>query len=171
MSSTPLETDEAPSKSQRKREMQALQYLGVELAALPASRLATLDLPEPLRDAFADLPRITRHEARRRHVQLIGKLMRSVDAEPLRRALDEANGNSRAEVALMHRCERLREQLLADDAALTALLDEHPGLDAQPLRVLIRSARREQAAGAPPRPRHARELYRTLRDLLQANAQ
>ncbi|MFN9209440.1 MAG: DUF615 domain-containing protein, partial [Betaproteobacteria bacterium] len=47
MPSTPLETDDAPSKSQRKREMQALQDLGVELAALPAARLATLDLPEP----------------------------------------------------------------------------------------------------------------------------
>ncbi|MFN7778132.1 MAG: ribosome biogenesis factor YjgA, partial [Betaproteobacteria bacterium] len=100
--------------------------------------------------------------------QLIGKLMRSVDPEPLRRALDEAQGKSRAAVALMHRCERLREQLLADDAALTALLDEHPGLDAQPLRALIRAARREQAAGQPPR--HARELYRALHDLLKAAA-
>lgn len=155
----------AGSKTQRKREMQALQELGVALAALPATRLAALDLPEPLREAFAALPRITAHKARRRHLQLIGKLMRSVDPEPLRRALDDASGGSRAAVALMHRCERLRERLLADDAALTALLDQHPGLDAQPLRALIRSARRELAVGSPPR--HARELYRTLHDLLQ----
>ncbi|MFN7778894.1 MAG: ribosome biogenesis factor YjgA, partial [Betaproteobacteria bacterium] len=164
----PAANDERPSKSERKREMQALQDLGVELAALPASRLAALDLPEPLREAFADLPRITQHEARRRHLQLIGKLMRSVDPAPIQEALDQANGKSRVAVALLHRCERLRDALLADDAALTTLLDEHPGLDAQPLRALIRSARREHAAGNPPR--HARALYRTLHELLQTTA-
>jgi ribosome-associated protein len=162
----PAAADERPSKSERKREMQSLQDLGAMLAALPAARRATLDLPEPLREAFAELPRISAHEARRRHLQLIGKLMRSVDPAPLRRALDEANGTSRAAVALMHRAERLRDALLADDAALTTLLDEHPGLDAQPLRALIRSARRERTTGTPPR--HARELYRRLHDLLQA---
>jgi ribosome-associated protein len=161
---SPLDAAAPPSKSQRKRDMHALQALGVELATLPASRLAALDLPEPLREAFAELPRITRHEARRRHLQLIGKLMRSVDPEPLQRALDEAQGKSHAAVALMHRCERLRDALLADDAALTVLLNDHPALDAQPLRALIRAARREQAAGQPPR--QARELYRSLHALL-----
>jgi ribosome-associated protein len=159
-----LNAVDPPSKSQRKRDMHALQALGVDLAALPATRLAALDLPEPLREAFTQLPRITRHEARRRHLQLIGKLMRSVDPEPLQRALDEAHGSSRTAVALLHRCEKLRDALLADDAALTTLLAEHPGADAQRLRALIRAARREQAAGQPPR--QTRELYRSLNALL-----
>jgi ribosome-associated protein len=65
----------------------------------------------------------------------------------------------------MHRCERWRDRLLDDDAALTALIAEHPAADAQALRATIRAARRERAADQAPR--HARELYRTLHRLLQ----
>jgi len=153
---------ERPSKSQRKRDMTALQDLGESLLRLTSAELARIDLPEELRQAITGSARITSHEARRRHLQYIGKLMRQVDPQPLRAAIDDATGESKQAVALMHRCERLRDALLADDGALEAVLTELPGADAQQLRSTIRAARREHADGRPPR--HARQLYRWLHE-------
>ena len=153
---------ERPSKSQRKRDMAALQDLGESLLRLTNAELARIDLPEELRQAITGSARITSHEARRRHLQYIGKLMRQVDPQPLRAAIDDATGESKQAVALMHRCERLRDALLADDGALEAVLTELPGADAQQLRSTIRAARREHAEGRPPR--HARQLYRWLHE-------
>ena len=153
---------ERPSKSQRKRDMTALQDLGESLLRLTSAELARIDLPEELRQAITGSARITSHEARRRHLQYIGKLMRQVDPLPLRAAIDDATGESKQAVALMHRCERLRDALLADDDALEAVLAELPGADVQQLRSTIRAARREHAEGRPPR--HARQLYRWLHE-------
>lgn len=155
---------QAPSKSQRKRDMHALQALGEQLAGLGPERRAALDLPESLHEAIAALHTIGSREARRRQLQLIGRLMRQVDADAVRAALDDARAGSRAAVARMHRCERWRDRLLADDAALTEFVREHPRADVQALRSLIRCARRETAVG---RPAHgARALYRALHGLL-----
>lgn len=160
---TPAErAAERPSKSQRKRDMTALQALGESLLRLTAAELARIDLPEALREAIGETARIASHEARRRHLQYIGKLMRQVDPEPLRAAIEDATGESKLAVALMHRCERLRDALLADDAALDGVMAELPGADAQQLRSTIRAARREHREGRPPR--HARQLYRWLHD-------
>jgi ribosome-associated protein len=157
---------EAPSKSQRKRDMHALQALGVELTRLSREQLDRLDLPEDLRAAIDFSHRVTSHEARRRHLQYLGKLMRSVDAEALRDALARVTGESRAAVALMHAAERWRDRLLADDEALTEFIAAHPASDVQWLRAAIRAARREFAAQQPPK--HARELYRWLHGTLEA---
>ncbi len=160
--------EERPSKSQRKREMAALQDLGVELVHLNPAQLARIDLPEALQEAIVEARRITDHEGRRRQLQYVGRLMRGVDAEPIARALAHVSGESRATVERMHRCERWRDRLLDDDAALTELLASHPGIDAQPLRATIRAARRERATGAAPK--HARELYRLLQQTLNAES-
>lgn len=157
-------SDQRPSKTQRKREMSELQSLGAELAALAPERRARIELPEALRDAIDHLGRIASREARRRQMQYIGRLMRTVDAEAIRAALGRATGQSKEAVALMHRCERWRDRLLDDDTALTEFLGEHPHADAQRLRSAIRAARRERNAGEPPR--HARALYRGLHDIL-----
>ncbi len=158
---------EPPSKSQRKREMAALQDLGVALVRLSAEQLARIGLPENLHEAITAARRISNHEGRRRQLQYVGRLMRGVDAEPIARALAAANFDSKATVELMHRCERWRDRLIDDDAALTELLRDRPGIDAQPLRATIRAARRERAQGAAPK--HARELYRWLHETLRSN--
>ncbi len=153
-----------PSKSQRKRDMTALQTLGQSLLQLPAATLARIDMPEALRQAIAETERIRSHEARRRQLQYIGRLMRQLDAEPLRAAIDNATGESKQAVALMHRCERLRDRLLDDDYALTEVLAELPRADVQELRAAIRAARRERDEGRPPK--QARQLYRWLHEQL-----
>jgi ribosome-associated protein len=77
------EDADAPSRTARKNASKELQQLGQELAALRAERLATLDLPEPLRDALAEAKRLTNFGAKRRQALYVGKLMRKLDAKAL----------------------------------------------------------------------------------------
>jgi ribosome-associated protein len=159
-------TDDAPSKTQRKQEMHALQALGERLAALNAAQLASLDLPERLREAIADAQAIRSREAHRRQLQYIGRLMREVDPAPIRAQLEVWDGRSAAATAAHHRAERWRVRLLEDDAALTEFAREHPGADLQRLRACVREARRERLAGRDPR--HFRELFRLIRAAAEA---
>jgi ribosome-associated protein len=152
-----------PSKSQRKRESTALQDLGAELVALSKERLAKIDMPERLRDALLEAQRITKHEARRRQMQYIGKIMRDVDAAPLRAAMDEINGVSKAATIRQHQLERLRTRLMEDEAVFSEVARDYPGADMQHLRQLRRNALKEAQQGKPPRA--YRELFRELRDL------
>ena len=161
------DSDLPPSKSQRKRDMLDLQQLGEQLARLPRARIDVLDVPDSLRDALREHAGLRSFEARRRHAQYIGKLMRKVDAAPLRQALADATGDSRAAVARMHALEDWRERLLTQDAALAELVREHPGAPIQELRQCIRSARAERAAGKPPR--HSRALYQHLKELFESS--
>lgn len=151
------------SKTQRKKEMHELQALGATLVELPLAQLETVELDEKLRQAVMEARGIRSHEARRRQLQYIGRLMREVDPEPIRNRLAALTGHSAQEVARHKRLEALREELLADDAALTAYVAAHSGADLQVLRTLIRNARKEQKEGRPPRS--YRELFRVLRDL------
>jgi ribosome-associated protein len=151
------------SKTQRKKEMHELQSLGVELVELAESLIAELDLPDALRAAVLEAKRIKSHEAKRRQLQYIGRLMRDVDPAPIRAQVDALVGHSAQEAARHRRIEALRGKLLADDGALTAYVAEHAGADAQTLRTLIRNARREQKEGRPPRA--FRELFRLLKSL------
>ena len=152
-----------PSKSQRKRESTALQDLGAELVALSKERLAKIDMPERLRDALLEAQRITKHEARRRQMQFIGKIMRDVDAAPLRAAMDGINGVSKAATIRQHQLERLRTRLMEDEAVFSEVAREYPGADMQHLRQLRRNALKEAQQGKPPRA--YRELFRELRAL------
>jgi len=154
---------EPPSKSARKREMLALQKLGGELVDLNAQQLESMQLPEALLDAVQEAQRLTKHEAKRRQMQFIGRLMRDLDAAPIRERLEQWKGKGREHTAQLHAIERWRDELVAGDPALARFLDEYPGADSQKLRTLIRNARREQGASLPPKS--YRELFRVLRDM------
>ena len=161
--------DEPKSKSQKKRDMTALQAIGAELEALAKDRLARVPMPEALADAIHEARRTTSHEGKRRQMQFVGKVMRGLEddeVDAIRGALEGFKGTSKAETARMHLIERWRELLLADDAALTRFLGEHPGIDVQTLRNIIRSARREKEQGKPPR--YFRELFQAIKTALEA---
>ena len=163
-----MESDERPSKSQRKRDMTALQETGEQLVALSAAELTRFGLPEQLLEAVVQAQRIRDFEGRRRQIQYIGRLMREVDAAPIRARLDEKNGAVRADLAVQRLAERWRERLLDDDAALAHFSAEHPRADRQRLRALLASVRRDRGTGKSPR--NYRELYRALRDILTATS-
>ena len=158
-----------PSKSQLKREMTALQDLGAELVKLSKDRLAKIDMPERLRDALLDAQRFTKHEAKRRQMQYIGKIMRSVDPEPIRAALALVRGESASETAKLHRLERLRTEFLADEKVLHEIATLYPAVDLQHLRSLRRSALKEQEQNKPPRSYRA--IFQFLKELESADNQ
>jgi ribosome-associated protein len=161
---------EPPSKSQLKRDAEAVQALGRELVELTAARyaavMAKLDLPENLREAIEACRAINARGGRKRQLQYIGKLMRGIDPAPVRRALEALAGRDAAETAALHRLERWRERLIEEgDAALAELLNEYPAADRQTLRQLMMKAHKEREAGQPPAA--ARALFRALRELAE----
>lgn len=164
-------SDEPKSRSQLKRESSALQALGEELAALDPASFAQIPLAGPaegdLRQAVADLRAMTSHEARRRQLQLLGRLMRDIDAAPVQEALARLRETGRVAGASHRQVEEWRDRLAdGDESALGEVLAACPGADRQQLRALARAAAQERAAERPP---HAsRRLFRLLRDLLEA---
>ncbi len=168
------EIDETPelvpvSKTRKKQEMHDLQELGEELVKLPESRLAKLSLPEGLREAIMDCRRITKHEALRRQLQFIGRLMRGVDPAPIHAQMNVWRGQTSQATALMHKIERWRDRLIAEEGALTEFLRDVPGVDATEARQLIRNACREAAENKPPKS--SRALFRLIRDALESPAE
>ena len=161
----PDDVYDGPSKSQKKREVEALQDLGAELVKLPDAQFKRIELPEDLRQAVADCRKITQNGALRRQKQFIGKLMRSIDPAPIQAQLDAFKGVSAAENAKLHQAEKWREKLIADNEALTLFLNRYPDTDVTHLRQLIRNARDEAARNKPPRA--FREIYHVIRDAMQ----
>jgi ribosome-associated protein len=157
------------SRTKKKQQVEELQRLGAALIALPAAQLDALALPAQLLAAVREAQRITSHEARRRQVQFIGKVMRKVDPEPVRAAVAAIAGQSAAARGRQKRLEQWRERLIGDDAALTEFMrefvGEQAGVDLQAVRALIRNARKEIAEAKPPRAQ--RELFRLLRETLE----
>ena len=146
--------------------MTALQKLGQELIDQPRDRVKRVPMPEDVRDAILECQLIKDHEGRRRQLQFVGKKMRTLDEEEvavIQRTIESWRGASKAETATMHSFEKRRDKLLADDKALTELLEHHPHLDAQHLRTLIRNARKEQAEHKPPKA--YREIFQILKQL------
>jgi ribosome-associated protein len=156
-----------PSKSQLKREMTALQELGEELTGLSKDGLRKVPMPEKLDEAVREARRITSHEGRRRQIQYVGKVMRSLhesEVAAIRHALDVMKGASDAETAKMHAIERWREQLLKSDEILTDFIRRYPQADPQEGRMLIRNTRREAEQKKPPR--YFRELFQWIKNTL-----
>jgi ribosome-associated protein len=157
--------DEPPSKTQLKKQMHALQDLGAELVALHEDQLTAMALPDNLHDAVLEAKGITKFEARRRQLQYIGKLMRTVDPEPIRMRIDVWKATSREHTAQLRLIERWRERVLADESALGELLSAYPRADAQRLRTLVHNTQRERQLGAPPKSYRA--LFQVLKETLE----
>ncbi|MDO8720246.1 MAG: ribosome biogenesis factor YjgA [Polaromonas sp.] len=167
-----LEEVGPPSKTQLKAEADEKQALGEALLTLRADLMARLDLPDKLLDALAQAKRITNFEGRRRQMQFIGKLMRPLDTEPIRAAIDEqANGSADLTLAL-HLAEQWRDKLIASDDALGQWITAYPGTDSQQLRALIRQARKDIAKPETPgeAPRHGksyREIFQLVKQTMK----
>jgi len=159
-----------PSKTQLKHQMHELQQLGQALTALPVERLNALQLPERLREAIDEFKRTRSHEGRRRQLQFIGKLMRDVDAEPLRAAVATGKLGPALQALQLHEAERWRLELVNADDAIVRWSSAHPDGNAQRLRALVAAARREGAL--PPGQRHGRawrELFQFVKLNLETN--
>jgi ribosome-associated protein len=158
--------DDLPSKSQRKRDMDALQDIGAELTELNAQQLDSIELPESLREAVLEARAMKHNEARRRQVQYIGKLMRQVDPAPIRAKLDGFLSVSAEHTAQLHHIERWRDRLLADPKSVAEFIAAYPEADSQQLRTLLRNTADERARAKPPK--HFRALFQMIRGLVEA---
>lgn len=163
------DADYGPSRSQQRREALDVLELAGQLVELPPTRLAKLELPDNVREEIANVRRITSHGARKRQLAFLAKLMRRHEDDAfaaVRAALGENRERQRQETAAMHRLEALRERLMGEDgdAVLADLIAQHPDVDRQHVRALIRQARLEQATPNKP-PRAYRELFQWIKGL------
>ncbi|WP_373767004.1 ribosome biogenesis factor YjgA [Glaesserella sp.] len=152
------------SKSEIKRDAEHLKKLGSQLIELNAANLAKMPLDDTLREAV-ELAQKLRLEARRRQIQYIGKLLRKQDPAPIQEALDKVQNRHNQQLALLHKLELCRDQLITQgDPAIDALLAEYSTLDRQYLRNLVRAAQKEKEANKPPK--HYREIYQYLKSVI-----
>lgn len=159
--------DEAPkSKSQLKREMTELQEMGERLATMPAEKIKAMDIPEAIREAALFAQTIKKHEAKRRHMQYMGKLMRAEadNIDALRDAIDRVDQQKAASNERFHQLEQWRDRLVdGDDELVEEIVGQFPQADRQRLRTLARNAAGERAANKPPK--NARALFKYLREV------
>ena len=163
-----MEDEEFISKTQRKRRMSELQDVGAALVKLSREQLARIDMPEALREAVLDCKRFTRHEAIRRQMQYIGKVMRQIDAAPIAEQLAALEAPSRKQTALFHVAEKWRDDLLDDPGAMARFEREFPLANLNRVRALLEATRAERAAHRAPR--HLRELFHAVSAAVQAAA-
>jgi len=154
------------SKSEIKRDAEALKDLGAEMVDLGNNSLDKIPLDEDLRAAI-NLAQKIKKEGRRRQMQLIGKMLRSRDIEPIQTALDKLKNRHNQQVSLFHKLEVLRDRLVEEgDDAVPAVLDLYPQADRQQLRALVRNAQKEKATNKPPKA--YRQIFQYLRELAEA---
>ncbi|MGF1752497.1 ribosome-associated protein [Vibrio makurazakiensis] len=151
------------SRTEMKEDMEALQVLGEELVQLKPSVLEKFPLSEEMAIAIKDAQRF-KNEAKRRQLQYIGKLMRSVDPEPIQLALDKIRNKHSQATAELHKLEQMRDRIVAEgDTAIAEVMEAHPEADRQRLRQLARQANKEKKANKPAKA--FREIFQILKEL------
>ena len=163
-----MEDDDLISKTRRKKQMHDLQAIGATLVKLSPEKLSRLDLPEALREAVLEAKRFTKHEAVRRQLQYIGRIMRDIDAGPIAEQLNAMEAPSHKQTAVFHVAEKWRQALVDDPAQADAFVKEFPGADPLRLRELAAAAGEEKRTGRPPR--QFRELFHVLNAILQEHS-
>lgn len=144
--------------------MLALQALGEQLVELAQNQIDKVEMPQDLREAVLFARTLKRGEARRRQLQYIGALMREIDPEPIRSALDEIGRGQSLDAGRFRKLEQWRDGLVdGNDELLEEILTEFGHADRQRLRRLVLSARKEREANKSPKS--FRALFRYLREL------
>jgi ribosome-associated protein len=158
--------DESISKTRRKKDATALQDVGAALVKLSREQLARIDMPEDLREAILECRRFSKHEAIRRQMQYIGRIMRGIDAAPIAEQLAALEAPSKRQTALFHVAEKWRDELLADATAVERFAREFPRADARRVQALAEAARAERPGKGAPK--QARQLFHVVNAVVQA---
>lgn len=156
---------EEKSKTQIKREMEALQKLGERLTAFNKEQLSQIPLDENIAAAVHEYQRLKKREAKRRQLQYIGRLMRDTDAEAISQAVHRFDASHTEHTRHFHQIESWRERLLNESTAVTEFVSQYPSTDVQALRQLIRKAQKEQSQGKDLGG--ARKLFRHIREIIE----
>ncbi|MFK7892765.1 MAG: ribosome biogenesis factor YjgA, partial [Granulosicoccus sp.] len=108
------EADAQVSKSQRKRDADAIRALGLRLSQLAPSELATVPLPDEILEAINTLSALKANGARKRQLGFLAKKLRQSDITSLETALDQIRLAARANTLTHHLIENWRDRLLGD---------------------------------------------------------
>ena len=157
---------EIVSKSEMKREMERLQQLGKRLTELNTSQWQTLTISDVLHAALVESKRLKNHEAKRRHMQYIGKLMRDENWELIQQQVDLLDPSSEAYGRRIGQMEKWRERLIKDAKAMNAFIDEYPDVDRQHLRNLVRNASKEMAGDEPKPGSGYKKLFQFIKETM-----
>lgn len=157
--------DEQKSKTRIKKEMHALQKLGVAIAELTPAQQAKIPLDDTLRASIEETPKIKSNNASKRHMQYVGKLLRSADIEAIQSAYDDIFTASDRMVRQHHTIEKWRDELIQDPTSLAKFIQQFPHTDRQQLRQLIRATQKENSQNKAPAS--ARKLFRLVRETLE----
>jgi ribosome-associated protein len=179
---------EAPAerepRGEKKRKAIQLEKLGEALVKLKPGQLVRVPLPDDLRAAVVECQRIRDKRAfggYRRQVQLIGKIMRTVDAVPIAAALDDLLREGTLASAAFQQAEQWRKRLIEDgDDAIARLVADRVtagvDVDRTALRQLARAAvvehdkQQRAAAGHETPSTNQKKLFRLLRGLFEPAA-
>jgi ribosome-associated protein len=162
--------DEWISKSQKKRECDALQKIGERLLKLKPEDLSLFDLPAELSEALEEARRIHSNSALKRQRQYLGKIMRSCDHERIEQQLLSVEHRNDTNTAQFKKIEKWRDRLIENDKeVLGEIIEEHPDIDRQHIHNLVRKASKEAATGKPPTA--SRKLFKYLRELAAASVE
>jgi len=155
---------EDKSKSERKREVTALQDLGERLLELSQEQLNNIRISQELQDALILAKTLKSRGARRRQMQYIGVLMRRIDPEPIRLMIHEIDKGQKHKAREFQQLETMRNSLIdGDDTVFEEIIRRLPDADILRLRQLVRGARKEKKENKPPK--QSRSLFRYLREL------
>lgn len=164
---------DGPSKSQVKRELHAIVDLTKELINLSVDRIRQLPIEEEMTRALEEAKSFKSHGAKRRQIHYAAKLLRTADLERIKKLLDTWKHGSKEQNDRFHRLELTRDRLIESDEEVTRLIEQHPEVDIQALRSLVRAARKEQSNNAKlnedqaPQRKQYRALFQLLKDLIE----
>ena len=160
-----LERDQGlPSKSQVKREMQALREMASALGQLSSDRVHSLPASAEFREGVLALKQLAEGEPRKRQIHYLGRRLLEEDEQALQRELDSQQSGTTENARRLHMAERWRERLLdGGKPALTAFIEAFAETDRQHLRQLVSKAAKQESS---PNDRNSpkRRLYRYIRE-------
>ena len=162
-------TQPKPSKTARKKEQLELQQLGERLIELTPEELRSLPIDERLREAVLAAAKIRSHSALRRQKQLIGKLMRNCDPDPIRQVLDARGADDRRAKRLFASAERWRDRIATEGGDAVRSFCEQSGASSEQFMKLLDSIR--SAPNERIEKGLRRQLFRQIHDALMAAAQ
>ena len=144
------EFDELPSRSQLKRDNQELRDMGEQLVLLAKSQLEKITLNDSLKAAIKEARRLKNLDARRRQIQYIAKLLRSIDVSEIKHALEKLNHQSQTFRQHFAKLEEWRDRFINEgNHAIEEFIAQYPHADRQQLRNLQRQVCREKPTNKP----------------------
>lgn len=150
------------SKSQLKRDSKELQSLGKKLASFSTEQLAKVPLNDKMQDAIELAHKLSnKRGALKRHFQFIGKVLRSIDVDPIISAVEAIENTDKSGKLIFKKMEYWRDRIVAEgDPAINECCEQNNNMDRQKLRQLSRN--HKQAQTDAKKTRFARLIFQEI---------